>query len=82
MTTQGGASAVAAVVAATGVEAIEEDILEAERLGDMAGVGGIRGVVAGAALNAILVRTVASVFLVRRQVFVQTVGGVSGRWRG
>ncbi len=79
VTTEGGASAVAAVVAATGVEAVEEDILETERLGDMAGVSGIRDVVAGAALNAILIRTVASVFLVRCQVFVQTVGWVSGR---
>ena len=80
VTTEGGASAVAAVVAATGVEAVEEDVLETERLSDMTGVSGIRGIMAGAALNAILIRSIASVFLMGRQVFVQTVGWVSGRW--
>jgi len=79
---QSGTSAITAVVAATGVEAIKEHILEAERLGDMAGVGGVRGVVADAAFDAILVRAVACVFLVWRQVLVQTVGWVSGRWWG
>jgi len=81
VTAQSGASAVAAVVTAVGVEAIEEHILEAEGLGDMAGVGGIRDVVAGAALDAILASPVACVFFVRHQVLVQTIGGVtSGRW--
>ena len=80
MATQGGASAAAAVVATAGVEAIEEHILETERLGDMAGVGGIRAVVAGAAFDAIFPRPVAGMFTMRGLVLIQSIGGISGRW--
>ena len=78
---EGGAGAVAAVVAAIGVEAVEEHNLEAEGFGDMPGVGGVEAVVAGAAGQAIFPVSGAGMFPVRREVFVQAVGGVASRRR-
>ncbi len=79
MATEGSTSAVTAVVTATGVEAIEEHILEAERLGNMAAVSRSNMIVAGTAFDAIFPSSDTCVFTMRRLVLIQTIGGVSGR---